>query len=271
MTTAIATMQQRRWDKAAMSNLKVRPSKSRASYTKALFLLALAAMSIAGVGCVRSTDGNMASSQVQPSAAAGASLKIVTSTLPVTGFAKAVAGDRAQVTYLLPTNVGPHDYQAKPEDVRTLAEADVLVKSGLGIDQYLDSLVENANNPNLKMIDTSQGIETISHEDGEEHAHEEEQTAAASGKEGGHDHEGEFNPHIWLDPKRAIQQVENIRDGLIAADPEGQDIYTANAAAYINQLEALDAELKVALQPYMGPIMTLPPTLLSDTVLRLSF
>ncbi len=56
--------------------------------------------------------------------------------------------------------------------------------------------------------------------------------------DGHHHHEGD--PHFWLDPNNVIQYVENIRDGLIAADPAGKDIYTQNAAAYITQLKELD-------------------------------
>ncbi len=67
----------------------------------------------------------------------------------------------------------------------------------------------------------------------------------------GHSH-GKLNPHIWLDPRRAIQQVENIRDGLIAVDPEGAEIYRANAAAFIEQLEALDKEIEQKLAPFAG-------------------
>jgi zinc transport system substrate-binding protein len=208
---------------------------------QSLSLLAVATMSIAAVS---SCASNSAESS-QTSASQGASsLKIVTSTLPITDFTKAVAGDRAQVTYLLPTTVGPHDYQAKPEDVRTLAEANVLVKNGLGIDQYLNSLVENASNSGLKIIDTSAGIQPISNE---------EIMGQAEGKAPkgtGHEPDGELNPHIWLDPERAIQQVEDIRDGLIAADPGGKATYTANAAAYIDKLKALDQDITTALKPY---------------------
>jgi zinc transport system substrate-binding protein len=67
----------------------------------------------------------------------------------------------------------------------------------------------------------------------------------------GHVH-GEYDPHVWLDPKRAIEQVENIRDGLIAADPEGEAEYTANAEAFIAELEALDAEITEKLAPFEG-------------------
>ena len=203
-------------------------------------------------------------------------LQVITTFLPITQFTQAVAGDRAQVTQLLPTNVGPHDYQATPEGTQQLAKADVLVKNGLEMESFLEKLIQNAGNADLQVIDTSEGIATISSEDIEghgeghgkneghadhadhaDHDHETETSATAGtietdeGHDGTHDH-GAFNPHIWLDPKRAIQQVENIRDGLIAADPEGKSTYTANATAYINQLTALDQEITASLKPYQG-------------------
>jgi len=171
-------------------------------------------------------------------------LQVVTTIVPITEFTKAVAGDRAEVTPLLPTNVSPHDYQVKPEDARTIAQADVLVKNGLESEAFLDDLIANAGNQDLEIIDSSQGIQTIATEESEGESH-------AAGEGHNHDH-GEINPHIWLDPKRAIQQVENIRDGLITADPQGQDVYTSNAAAYINKLQELDAEMTRALVPYAG-------------------
>jgi len=58
------------------------------------------------------------------------------------------------------------------------------------------------------------------------------------------------NPHVWLDPVLAKQQVENIRDGLIAANPENKATYQANATAYIQQLEKLDTEYNQSLQKY---------------------
>lgn len=166
-------------------------------------------------------------------------MQVVTTFIPITDFTKAVAGDRAQVTQLLPTNVGPHDFQAKPDDARKLAKADVLVENGLGLEAFLDDLVKNAGNANLKVIDSSKGAQTIS-------------TAAFEGKSQDRAKQVELNPHIWLDPKRAIQQVENIRDGLIAADPTGKTVYTANAAAYIIKLQQLDREFTQKLQPFAG-------------------
>lgn len=185
-------------------------------------------------------------------------IKVMTTFLPMTQFTKAVAGERAEVIQLLPTNVGPHDYQARPEDVQRLSQAKVLVKNGLELESFLDNMIANAENPNLKVIDTSQGVETITSQfigggDTHDHEHEHDETEETKSAAGDHHHHhGEFNPHIWLDPKRAIVQVENIRNGLIAADPEGESTYQANAAAYIAQLQALDSEITNLLQPFRG-------------------
>lgn len=234
-----------------MRRLRAKLIGSRPPQQKVLSVLTLATISAIGLGsCVpqQTAQNNSASTP-----AAKKELKVVTTALPVTNFTKAVAGDRVEVTYLLPTHVGPHDYQAKPDDVRTIAQADVLVKNGLGLEDYLDNLVANANNQNLKVIDTSKGLQTFSNEEVEGHEHSAgEKHEGEKAETGDHKHKEEFNPHIWLDPKRAMQQVENIRDGLIAADPNGKETYTANATAYIDKLKALDNEMATALKPYAG-------------------
>lgn len=179
-------------------------------------------------------------------------LKVVTTFLPITQFTKAVAGNRAQVIQLLPTTISPHDYQAKPDDVLTLTQADVLVQNGLGMEEFLEDLVKNAGNSKLKVIDSSQGIQTITSASIEgkdhDHNHDHESKPQTNSKK---DHvHGLYNPHIWLDPKRVVQQVQTIRDGLIASDPDGKTLYTANAAIYIEQLKELDAETTQLLLPY---------------------
>jgi zinc transport system substrate-binding protein len=123
-----------------------------------------------------------------------------------------------------------HDYQATPDDAKLLATADVLVENGLGIEEFLESLVTNAGNSKLQKINASSGIEVIE----EEH------------------HRDEGNPHIWLDPVLARQQVATIRDRLIAINPNNADNYRINAEAYIQKLQQLDNEFKQKLSPVKG-------------------
>ena len=200
-------------------------------------LLALALV-LVGCGAPRQTND---------SSSGGKGFKVMTTFLPITLFTRAVAGDCAEVTALIPPNTGPHDFQSKPGDLAALREARVLVKNGLGMEAFLEKLVSSSGNSQLVVIDSSRGIATI--DSPEEPGH----TEAEHGKEQGHGHaHGEVNPHIWLDPLRAVQQVENIRDGLVKADPSCAEGYRRNAEAFTTQLRALNTELAGQLKPFQG-------------------
>ena len=182
--------------------------------------------------------------QAPPDAAADKAFKVVTTFLPITLFTRAVAGDCATVTALIPPSLGPHDFQSKPGDLTALRQAGVLVKNGLEMEGFLGKLVAAAENPQLVVIDSSRGVATLeSAEHGDGHGHD--------GDDHGHDH-GAVNPHIWLDPLRAVQQVATIRDGLIQADPSCADGYQRNAAAFTAQLKQLNSEIASQLEPYRG-------------------
>ncbi|MBD2437170.1 metal ABC transporter substrate-binding protein [Nostoc sp. FACHB-110] len=206
-------------------------------------------MCLLNAGCTVSKSTLQASSENSPQAQEAASTpssqlgktKIVTTFLPIYLFTKAVAGDAAEVEILVPPGMEVHEYQATPNNVKAIATAKVLVKNGLGLEEFLDNTVKNSQNSQLVEIDASKGIKPVNEispvvetvkEKGEDHAHE----------------HTEGNPHVWLDPVLAKQQVINIRDGLIAADPQNQATYTANAAGYIQELEKLNNEFQQTLQ-----------------------
>ena len=183
--------------------------------------------------------------------------KIVTTFLPVHLFTKAVVGDTGEVDILISPGAEVHGYQATPDDAKLLADADVLVENGLGMEEFLESLVANAGNSNLQQITSSEGIETIEgdhdehkEEERDEHGHEEHE---GEHEEHGHGHHHEGgNPHVWLDPVLAQQQVATIRDELIAIAPNNADSYRSNAEAYIQQLQQLDSEFQQRLSPVAG-------------------
>jgi len=176
--------------------------------------------------------------------------KVLTTFLPITLFTKAVAGNCAEVQALIPANSGPHDFQAKPADLNALRQAKVLVKNGLGMEEFLGKLIASADNKDLLVIDTSRGITTLDLPAEEGHA--EEAHFSHSHSNHSHSSHGEVNPHIWLDPLRAVRQVENIRDGLVKADPSCAASYRRNAATYVAKLQTLNAEISNQLNPYQG-------------------
>ena len=201
-------------------------SKSFFSVSGALLLMAF----LVSCGTPQKTNRNSDQSK----------LNVVSTFLPITLFTEAVAGECATVTSLIPPNLGPHDFQATPADISALSNASVLVKNGLGMEYFLDKLITSANNNSLQVVDTSRGVAVIRSDDDQDEA-----------KQGDQEH-GEVNPHIWLDPLRAVQQVENIRDGLVKADPDCADGYTKRAAAYASQLKGLNTTIATQLKPFRG-------------------
>jgi ABC-type Zn uptake system ZnuABC Zn-binding protein ZnuA len=177
-------------------------------------------------------------------------------------IAQNVAGDRLQVSTLMPLGLDPHAFEPTPQDVVRVGESDVLIVNGAGFEGWLDEVLANAGGEQL-VVAAAAGLasrepgadEAAAHVDeahtDEAHADEAHADEAhADEAHAGHDHEGD--PHYWLDPNYVIDYVENIRDGLSQADPAGAETYAANAATYIAQLQELDTWIK-------GQIEQIPP------------
>jgi zinc transport system substrate-binding protein len=129
-----------------------------------------------------------------------------------------------------------HDYQLTSADRRSLADADVVVINGAGLEPYLDALL-----PTLKNVaDSSEGIELIASSDA-------------------HDAAG-LNPHTWVSIERAIIQLRNIKEALVTADSKNADVYEKNCLDYTAKLQAEYKNIKAALAPYAGTqIVTFHP------------
>ncbi|MEH3146004.1 MAG: metal ABC transporter substrate-binding protein [Methylobacterium frigidaeris] len=163
--------------------------------------------------------------------AAAAPLKAVATFSILADFVRQVGGDRVEVASLVGPNGDAHGFSPSPGDAKVLAAARVVVVNGLGFEGWIDRLVK-ASGTKAVVVTASKGVKAIE-EDGHAHGH-------AHG-----DHA--LDPHAWQNVANADIYVANIRDGLIAADPEGRATYEANAAAYRERLSALDAELRTGL------------------------
>lgn len=201
-------------------------------------------------GCSQTNSSTSSSSQPPQPQAESSQVQVMTTFLPMYLFTKAVAGDAADVQVLIPPGMEVHEYQSKPGDVQAIAQADVLIENGLGLESFLRDTIKSAENSKLVVVDASRGITPIGEAEAEHnHAHEPAPAGEPSTETADHDHPA-GNPHVWLDPVLVKQQVANIRDGLIQADPKNKTTYQANAAAYIQQLETLDQQFRQTLQPY---------------------
>ncbi len=124
-----------------------------------------------------------------------------------------------------------HDYQLQTSDMKALAQADVFLVNGAGMESYLTHVYDAF--PSLPVVEASTGVELLDDDD----------MPVAIG-EG----EAEVNAHIWLDPKNAIIMVQNLCEGLSQAIPEHREAFESNRDAYCARLEALDAALTEGLK-----------------------
>ena len=159
---------------------------------------------------------------------AGGGLRVLATTTFLADIARNVVGDRAQVESLLPVGADPHADQGPPPDVAKVSASDVLIQNGLEYEHFLETILENADGERI-VITATDGI-TPRVLDGEAAEH------------------GAGDPHMWLDPNLVVSYVENVRAGMIQADPEGEATYRANADAYIVQLKDLDAWIRAQIE-----------------------
>jgi zinc/manganese transport system substrate-binding protein/manganese/iron transport system substrate-binding protein len=148
-----------------------------------------------------------------------ATVRVVTTTTVFADIVANVGGERVDVASIIPPGVGPEDYEPKPDDAKRLADADLIVSNGVGLDDYLDDLLASGDGGADRLV-LGEGIPPI-----EDH--------------------GAPNPHFWLDPTLVRDHyLPAIVAKLIDIDPAGVAAFEASAAAYSTALEGLDAELK---------------------------
>jgi ABC-type Zn uptake system ZnuABC Zn-binding protein ZnuA len=205
-------------------------------------------------------------------AAQDAPLTVIATTTILADVAQNVGGDRVSVSALVPVNADTHAFEATPQDVQRVAEADLVLAVGAGYEAFLGGLMENA--AAVPLVIVSNGISMYpfigehGHEEdpadaehevaeplgilGEEGVCEDEHTAAhsddpaatpeAEHAEDEHDH-GDCDPHVWTDPANIVIWANNIAAALAERDAANADFYRANAEAYQQQLLAVRDEI----------------------------
>ena len=140
---------------------------------------------------------------------------VLTTTTILADVTRNVVEDRFSIESLLPVGADPHSYQPVPQDAAKVKGSKMLVIHGADYEEFLQPLLDNAGQKEY-LIDASTGSRLLSDEGG-------------------------TDPHLWLDPNNVIAYTDNIREGLKQFDPDGAEVYDANASTYIDQLTELDA------------------------------
>jgi len=153
-------------------------------------------------------------------------LKAVASFSILGDMVKQVGGDRVDVVTLVGPDGDAHVYEPTPADAKNLASSQLLFVNGLGFEGWMDRL-EKSSGFKGPVVVASKGV-TPRHMMEEEDGKAEEIT----------------DPHAWQSLANGKIYVANIRDGLIAADPEGKAAYEANAAKYLDAINTEEAAVK---------------------------
>lgn len=168
-------------------------------------------------------------------------LRVMVSIQPQVYFVKQLGGELVNVTCLLPAGAFHGMYEPTAAQMKDLSQAALYVRSMLEHElAWWDKI--QALNPRMIVVDATQGVELI---EGHAHHHGEAEAETEAHHEGEEEHGKDL--HIWLSPRNATIQAENIYQGLIAADPANRDAYTANRDALMQKIEALDREIRAKL------------------------
>jgi len=156
-----------------------------------------------------------------------------------------IAGDKAEIITMVPSGAEPHDWEPTPKLAIELNKADMLIFNGAGMETWIDKILSIIDKDRTKVVDASMGIKLMkSEEHNEEDEHEKESH-----------HHGSYDPHIWVSPKRAMQQAQNIYDALLEADPDNAEYYGQNKLELDSKLIKLDKDIRDASKTFNSNVI----------------
>lgn len=152
-------------------------------------------------------------------------LQVTTSFYPLYFFSSQIGGDMAEVKNITPTGVEPHDYEPTAQDIARIEKSDLLVLNG-EVESWGNKIKNNLQGKDIKVLLAGEGLLT---------------------KQLDKDGTSIIDPHLWLDPVLAKQQVNNIANGFISIDSPNTAYYQHNQQLLGTQLDQLDHSYKTGL------------------------
>jgi len=149
------------------------------------------------------------------------SLRILASINPLADFARQVGGERVEVVVLIPTGASPHTFELTPKMMVSASHSRLLILNGIGLEPWADDLIDAVSSDSLLVVETASDIEILMDDD------------HAAG-----------NPHVWLNPRLARQQVEKIAAALQQISPADSAYFAINAQNYLALLDTLDIDIR---------------------------
>lgn len=185
-----------------------------------LILLFMSALVLSGCDSKVNTQNSNMGSSSDP----GKKLTVYTSFYPMYDLTKKVGGDKINLKNLIPAGTEPHDWEPTPGDMGNLEKADVLIYNGAGMETWIDKVLKSIDNEKLVTVEASKGLKLLDNTDKNENL--------------------TYDPHVWLNPMLAKQEMEAIKNALVSADPLNKEYYEKNYNDNAQKLDQLDQEYK---------------------------
>lgn len=202
---------------------------------RSIFLASSLALGVGLAGCATTevisparTSGSPNSTEVvaDQTADSDGRKKVLTTFTVLADMAQNVAGDQLVVESITRIGAEIHGYEPTPSDLVKAQEADLILYNGMNLERWFEQFLGNVQD--VPSVVLTEGIEPI---------------AIAAGP-----YTDKPNPHAWMSPQNALIYIENIRKAFVELDPENAETYNANAAAYSEQIKAIDAQLQADLE-----------------------
>lgn len=164
--------------------------------------------------------------------------RIVVTSFPQYDFARAVAGDKADIQMLINPGVETHSYEPTPNDIQKIQNADLFIYTGGENDEWVEGILDSIDTSNLKTLKLEDCVTLIE---------EDETVGIISGDNYSHEHSStdiEYDEHVWTSPINAIKIVKNINQSLNEIDKKDEKVFNKNAKNYIAQIKNIDLQIR---------------------------
>lgn len=205
-------------------------------------------------------------------------LKIFTTVFPLQDFTKKIGGEHVEVLSIFPPGSDAHTFEPTQKTMVEIAEADALIYIGVGVEGFIDAAEKLLQNEKVQLVKATESMELSNvlndheenhqsvegteteHNDHHSHSNAEETHSEAvneeheeypdshSGNEDNHHHHHDVDPHVWLDPLKAVELAESILHTLEELKPEAQEEFEKNFNELVKNLQTLDQEFESVIE-----------------------
>ncbi len=208
-------------------------------------IVLMVAMMMLIASCGNSTTGGNPD-QNDPSAQ---KIIVYTTIFPLYDFASNIGGEHVEVVNIVPPGVDSHDFEPTPRDLIGLNQADLFLYNGGGLEKWVDSVLPSIDRQELVVVKMSDYIEFEERSGGDGHDHDADEHEGAETYDGNDAHddhaaEGMTDPHIWLDPVRAMEMAAIIHEKLETIDPGHQTDYELGYTELKAELQQLHKDFQ---------------------------